>query len=727
MVMQDVIKNSLVYENRNFSDQCLLNEKCVGGLGQREILRFTTEIRNIGNIDYFIGRTPTDPQMTSTQFIWDECHRHWHFKAYAKYGLYDSNGKELPTSFKNGFCVEDLGSFVTGARPKYTCDNQGITAGCYDKYDLNLPCQWIDITGLVAGNYKLIVDVNWLKQKDKNGRDETNYNNNTATVCFKINRGATTTISIVDCATLGGGVVVPPSQTGVVTIYGGNDYAGDVKTFNQGTYNATNLGVLNKNTSSLLVMNGYQVRACRADGYCRIYTSNTAYVGSDMDNQIVSLEVGPKAVVPPPTPTPTCNLVQTVNITAATCASNDGRINVSTTGGTAPYQYSVDGAAFSTSISFGGLVEGAHYVVAKDNANCTTRKDFTMTKNCTPTLTPTLSFDPNKCYRLVFSHSGKVLDLSGSSTTRGATLHQWTWGNGSNQKWKIQSIDGTYYKIINVHSGQAITTLNASTTDGAQLVQWTYYGDAHQMWAIKATSTGIYRFINKLSGKDIDLSGTLPQNDGAIFAQYRDTGAGDQRFKIEEVACTATLVPTPTPTTCNVSFRYNWYNTSCLGNDGRIVVGTVSGASCYQYSITGRTWQSSNTFNNLTQGTYDVYVRDCNNISCSKKSTTPAAVTKNCSLYNFWGWRNGADDESKARIYPNPSRGEIYLEMNEHFAEQLKYIRVFDMMGNIVLETDTRSQEISFEIQKDGFYIMALYAKDGSVINKKLVVTHKVE
>jgi Lysyl oxidase/Ricin-type beta-trefoil lectin domain-like/Secretion system C-terminal sorting domain/SprB repeat len=732
MVMQDVIKNTLVYEKRNFSDQCLLNEQCIGGLGQREILRFSTEIRNIGNIDYFIGRVPNDRLAASTQFIWDECHRHWHYKAYAKYGLYDAAGRELPTSFKNGFCVEDLGSFVAGARAKYTCDNQGITAGCYDKYDLNLPCQWIDITGLAAGNYKLIVDVNWLKQKDNNGRDETNYNNNTATVCFKINRGATATVNIIDCNNLTPGNVIPPSQTGVVTVYGGNDYAGEVKTFNEGTYNATTLGVLNKNISSLLVMNGYQVRACRADGYCRTYTANTAYVGSDMDNQIVSLEVSKKVVVPTPTPTPTCNLASTVTPTDATCVSNDGRIAVATTGGTAPYQYSVDGAAFSTATSFGGLTAGAHYVTIKDNAACTTRKDFTIVKNCTPaptpTPTPTTTFDPNKCYRLVFSHSGKVLDLAGASTTKGATLHQWTWANIANQKWKIQSVGGEYYKIISVHSGQAITILNASTADGAQLVQWTYYGDAHQMWSIKATSTGIYRFINKLSGKDIDLIGNLPQNDGAIFDQYRDTGAGDQRFKIEEVACAATVAPTPTPTptptACNIAFRYNWYNTGCFGNDGSIVVGTVSGASCYQYAITGRAWQNSNTFSNLVPGSYYVFVRDCHNTSCVKKSTTPAVVIKNCTT-NYWGWRSGDDEPSKARVYPNPSRGEVFLEMNEHFAEQLTKIRVFDAVGKLVIETDTRSQEISFELNQNGVYLMVLYAKDGGTITRRLVIDNK--
>ena len=40
------------------------------------------------------------------------------------------------------------------------CDNQGISAGWEDSYDSSLDCQWLDITGVPAGDYILRVTVN---------------------------------------------------------------------------------------------------------------------------------------------------------------------------------------------------------------------------------------------------------------------------------------------------------------------------------------------------------------------------------------------------------------------------------------------------------------------------------------------------------------------------------------------------------------------------------------
>jgi hypothetical protein len=65
--------------------------------------------------------------------------------------------------------------------------------------------------------------------------------------------------------------------------------------------------------------------------------------------------------------------------------------------------------------------------------------------------------------------------------------------------------------------------------------------------------------------------------------------------------------------------------------------------------------------------------------------------------------------------------------MDEAFAERLSYIKIYDVLGNVILQTDTRSQEISFEILKDGFYIIALASKNGSVVTKKLIISNKEE
>ena len=57
-------------------------------------------------------------------------------------------------------------------------------------------------------------------------------------------------------------------------------------------------------------------------------------------------------------------------ITPATCASDNGSITVTVSGGTGPYQYSLDGVNFQAGNSFTGLAGGNYTVTIKDQNNC---------------------------------------------------------------------------------------------------------------------------------------------------------------------------------------------------------------------------------------------------------------------------------------------------------------------------------------------------------------------
>ena len=64
----------------------------------------------------------------------------------------------------------------------------------------------------------------------------------------------------------------------------------------------------------------------------------------------------------------------TVSISSQTnpaCGQNNGSITASASGGTAPYQFSLNGGTFQNSPSFGGLSAGNYTVVARDAAGCT--------------------------------------------------------------------------------------------------------------------------------------------------------------------------------------------------------------------------------------------------------------------------------------------------------------------------------------------------------------------
>lgn len=183
---------NLSYTTVNQGD-CYIAEGCLTGFGQREIIRFDTRIQNIGDLDYYIGTPNANPDQFETQ----NCHGHTHYKGYAEYLLYNDEGQELAVGFKNGFCVMDI-DCAGGGSGQYGCGNMGISAGCADVYGSGTSCNWIDITGVAAGTYTLVVRTNWDNDPDALGRTESNHFNNWAQVCININRTPTLVVTVED-------------------------------------------------------------------------------------------------------------------------------------------------------------------------------------------------------------------------------------------------------------------------------------------------------------------------------------------------------------------------------------------------------------------------------------------------------------------------------------------------------------------------------------------------
>ncbi len=185
-IQEDVIRNSLFLDQEFASeDNCYINEGCLQGYGMRDIIRFTTHFKNIGEFDYYIGQETPD----NDQFSFDNCHGHYHYESYAEYLLVDSFSNIIPIGHKAGFCVIDL-ECSGGGTAKYGCGNMGITAGCGDIYSSGLDCQWIDVTDVADGAYTIVVRVNWLNQADFNGQTEKRTDNNWATACIVLDRSS---------------------------------------------------------------------------------------------------------------------------------------------------------------------------------------------------------------------------------------------------------------------------------------------------------------------------------------------------------------------------------------------------------------------------------------------------------------------------------------------------------------------------------------------------------
>jgi hypothetical protein len=99
-------------------------------------------------------------------------HNHWHVQNAARYGLWNEAGTaEVGRAAKVGFCLEDVSQFIPGtpgnsyANPDTSYCNagmpnapsvfEGITYGWQDTYVASLPFQWVDISDVAPGPYRL--------------------------------------------------------------------------------------------------------------------------------------------------------------------------------------------------------------------------------------------------------------------------------------------------------------------------------------------------------------------------------------------------------------------------------------------------------------------------------------------------------------------------------------------------------------------------------------------
>lgn len=148
-----------------YSLRCASEEKCLSSSAYtaettdydvRVLLRFPQRVKNRGTADFM----PNRPRHT---WEWHSCHQHYHsMDEFSHYDLLEvSTGRKVAEGHKASFCLEDT-TCDFGHLKRFACTahTQGLSPGCYDTYNADIDCQWIDITDVKPGNYILKLQVN---------------------------------------------------------------------------------------------------------------------------------------------------------------------------------------------------------------------------------------------------------------------------------------------------------------------------------------------------------------------------------------------------------------------------------------------------------------------------------------------------------------------------------------------------------------------------------------
>ncbi|XP_077456579.1 protein-lysine 6-oxidase-like isoform X2 [Stigmatopora argus] len=167
---------SYVHRVAMYNLRCAAEENCLassarsaGDYQVRVLLRFPQRVKNQGSADFLPSKAPH-------AWEWHSCHNHFHsMDDFSLYELLDGGGQEpVAEGHKASFCLEDT-SCDGGYYRRYACTShtQGLSPGCYDTYNADIDCQWIDISDVAPGKYVLKVTVN-----PKRKVQESNFANN---------------------------------------------------------------------------------------------------------------------------------------------------------------------------------------------------------------------------------------------------------------------------------------------------------------------------------------------------------------------------------------------------------------------------------------------------------------------------------------------------------------------------------------------------------------------
>lgn len=325
--------------------------------------------------------------------------------------------------------------------------------------------------------------------------------------------------------------------------------------------------------------------------------------------------------------------VSAVSVTSTSCyGSSDGSFVAVGTGGATPYKYAIDPNVYQTSATFAGLAAGTYTLYIKDNLGCI----HTTT--------------------VVISQPSAVIFASNLTTnascggTDGSILSSATGGVGALQ----YSLDGTtwqasgsfpnlsvgpytvYVKDANNCSTSASVLVNDAGGPSLTINSYTNVScnddNDGSILASASGGSGAYQF--SIDGGDTwQASGT-----------FNNLTSGDYVVMVKDAVGCIDMEPREIMEPNAISFTTSSVAALCHGTStGSITVtSTAGGTGVPDYSLTGTSYQSNNTFTGLAAGTYTVYVRDA--ASCVETASvivteptllTISTVVTNASCYGY--------------------------------------------------------------------------------------------
>jgi hypothetical protein len=295
----------------------------------------------------------------------------------------------------------------------------------------------------------------------------------------------------------------------------------------------------------------------------------------------------------------------------ACTGASSGSLIITATGGTAPYQYSMNGGAYQTSNVFENQSSGTDTVTVQDAHGCTATTQVSLANPVAMTASATV-VNP-KCWN---SHDGSIT-VSASGGTGTYTY----------------SLNGGAAQASNVFTGLTSGTFSITVTDGNGCTTTTtativcpppliVSAVANQP---KCTASDDGTITVTASGGTAPYTYSL--NGGAAQSSnvFSNLGGGTFTVTVTDAhGCTETVTVTLQGPS-SVSATASAVNPTCYGSsNGAISVTATGGTAPYMYSINGGAGQISSSFTGLSAGSFAIVVTDAHGCTATTNATLVA-------------------------------------------------------------------------------------------------------
>ena len=446
--------------------------------------------------------------------------------------------------------------------------------------------------------------------------------------------------------------------------------------------------------------NSWQTATVSLSAYMSPYT-RLRFVGTRGGSQRSDMAIDDLTVsgtIPP------CNApVLSMNSTDASCfGTSDGAASVSASGAVPPYSYSWSTGATSASLS--GLSSGSYSVTVTDATGCTANSSVNVGEPAEITLTFSITSESSA------GASDGAIDLS---VGNGVAPFTYSWSTGASSE-DINGLSAATYSVTVTDangcssSGSAAVTVPPPCGATASLPYSESFETGLGLWT--QSNSDNFDWTRKSGSTSTRRTGPSSASNGTYYMYTESNGVSSGSTAQLESPCidlTGAISP-------ELAFMYHMYGSQmgALNLEASTDNGATWSSLWSQNGDQGNAWINQVVSLSAYNGTYvrlrfsgtrggvrsDMAIDD---VSINDAAAMPLAGTKSKAISNI----------TLNTLYPNPTNGELNLELNSANSAQIT-IQVVDALGKSIdigqFNLNEGFNKRSFEVSslEPGVYIL---------------------